>query len=67
MLHAHGNGIIEYQLKIFVQMVGPNKSNTTQKNEIDMLHQNVVCDSTRQSERDEPRSPTVLVSVMDLK
>ena len=55
MLHAHGNGIIEYQLEIFVQMVGPNKSNTKQKNEIDMLHQNMVHDSMRQSERDEPR------------
>ena len=31
MLHAHGNGIIEYQLEICVQMVGPNKSKTKQK------------------------------------
>ena len=32
--------------------------NTTQKNEIDMLHQNMVRDSTRQSERDEPWKST---------
>ena len=55
MLHAHGNGIIEYQLEFFVQMIGPNKSNTKQNNQIDMLHQNMVHDSARQSERDEPR------------
>ena len=47
MLHAHGNGIIEYQLKICVQTVGPNKSNTKQKKQIVMLHQNMVHDSTR--------------------
>ena len=55
MLHAHGNGIIEYQINIFVQMVGPKTSNKQLKNEIDMLHQNMVLDSMRQSERDEPR------------
>ena len=55
MLHAHCSGIIEYEIKVFVQMVGPNKSNQQVKNEIDMLHQTMVLDSMRQSERDEPR------------
>ena len=55
MLHAHCSGIIEYEIKVFVQMVGPNTSNKQLKNEIDMLHQTMVLDSMRQSERDEPR------------
>ena len=38
-------------------MVGPKTPNKQFKNEIDMLHQNMVLDSMRQSERDEPRKP----------
>ena len=36
MLHAHGNGIIEKQLKVLVEMIGPNKQNMKDKEELDV-------------------------------
>ena len=55
MLHAHGNGIIEKQLKVLVEMIGPNKQNMKDKEELDALHENMVNDSRRQSDNDQPR------------
>ena len=55
MLHAHGNGIIEKQLQVLVEMIGPKKQNMKHKEELDALHKNMVNDSRRQSDKDEPR------------
>ena len=47
MLHAHGNGIIEKQLQVLVEMIGPKKQNMKHKEELDALHKNMVNDSCR--------------------
>ena len=47
MLHAHGNGIIEKQRQVLVDMIGPNKQNMKHKEELDALHENMVNDLKR--------------------
>ena len=56
MLHVCGNGIYKYQFDCVRELVGPKTSRKTQKREFDNLHQRLVNDSARQSDRDFPRN-----------
>ena len=47
MLHAHGNGIIEKQFQVLVDIIGPNKQNMKHKEELDALHEDMVNDLKR--------------------
>jgi len=55
MLHVSGNGIMQYQLDVINEIIsaGSNKRSTLHR--LDILHQNLVKDASRQSEQDMPR------------
>ena len=55
MLHVTGNGIMKYQFEIIQQIVECGQNKTKQLHRLDILHQNLVADASRQSERDLPR------------
>ena len=55
MLHVTGNGIITYQLEVMSQIIESGSNNTIKLHQLDVLHQNLVAESLKQSERDMPR------------
>ena len=63
-LHTFGSGIFTRVFETLHDIIGLDDSNSTTKDEIDTLHQNVVLKSRRQSERDFPR-PSNRNGVMD--
>ena len=56
MLHVSGNGIIKYQFQAVHDLIGPKDSNKNKQDRFDILHQHLVQDGSRQSERNFPRS-----------
>ena len=55
MLHVSGNGIMKYELRALNQLIGRGDSKQKGKGLFDTLHQMLVIDAGRQSERDFPR------------
>ena len=55
MLHVSGNGIIKYELRALNQLIGRGDSKQKEKESFDTLHQMLLVDAGRQSERDFPR------------
>ena len=55
MLHVTGNGIMKYQLEIVSQIIESGSNKTKKIHQLDVLHQNLVVESLKQSERDMPR------------
>ena len=55
MLHVCGNGIYKYQFECICELVGPNTTKQKEKDQMDALHQHLVNDARRQSDRDFPR------------
>ena len=55
MLHVSGNGIMKYQMDIINNIVGSGQNKKHKLHTLDVLHQNLVADSSRQSDRDMPR------------
>ena len=54
-LHVLGNGIIKYMFRCIIELVGPGQSRMAEKDLFDALHENLVRDAARQSDRDFPR------------
>jgi len=55
-LHVLGGGVLPYIFACITQLIGPNKSKQAEKDAYDSLHQHLVNDVARQSEKDFPRS-----------
>ena len=64
MLHVCGNGLYKYQLECVCELVGKRTSRQKQKQVFNTLHQHLVNDGARQSERDFPRM-SVRTGVLD--
>ena len=55
MLRVTGNGIMKYQLEVVSQIIESGSNKNKKLHQLDVLHQNLVAESLKQSERDMPR------------
>jgi len=55
MLHVSGNGIMQYQLDVINEIISSGNNKRSTLHRLDILHQNLVKDASRQSEKDMPR------------
>jgi len=49
MLHVTGNGIMKYQLEAVSQTIESGSNKTKKVHQLDVLHQNIVAESLKQS------------------
>ncbi len=54
MLHNSGNGIMKYPMDVINNIVGSGHHKKHKLHTLDVLHQNLVVDSSRQSDQDMP-------------
>ena len=57
-LHVFGNGIMKCQLESVHDLIGENETHKALKNNLDELHQQLVCDTIRNGEKDLLRMST---------